>query len=769
MRAGNIRLNHAFIEGNHRGGDTAMRIGSKPFYKLLLFALIALVLIMAVTITLNATRLHHAIQERTFSYVTDVTRQLTADIDNRIQKVMVDLSSLCDSLMHLDSPDALSDFLQRKTEMLGFTSIVYIGADGTVSKAASGIEEPLSLPGVQASLQGNTGVSFLNGEDILYTIPVILNEEVAGVLGGIRSKANMQELISTDCFSGTGLTCIIDSGGSVVISPTQVDPFLQLDSLFTSSPEGKTARSIRRMQEDMVSGQSGIFSFRSASGSDLILSYNPLSHFSWVLLTLVPSDVIASHVNGSMFWLYGIIGVVVVLMLLTLFALYASQRYHYRQMEEAAFTDRVTGGMTNAAFQLKCESLLPKAPANTYCIALMNIRNFKLINEHFGSEHGNDVLACIMHTLQKSMDGAEGFASRADADSFFLCLKSGTREEVARKMRQLTDSICAEVVKLRWYLGAPYSFSLQTGAYIVDNPSLEITIMQDRASMACRSRSSFEDGSCKFYDDSMLRRMRREEELNMLFESALEHHEFVVTLQPKVRLSDERIGGAEALVRWVHPQQGMIYPGEFIPLFEQNGRICRLDLYIFEEVCRTLHAWQQAGKPLFPVSVNLSRQHFSDPHFLDTYVEIATRYEIPRDMLELELTESIFFDDQGIENTKQQIKEMHRLGFRCSLDDFGSGYSSLGLLVEFDINVIKLDRRFFLDISNAKSRDVIASIVELAHRIGLSTVAEGIETQEQLDLLKGIGCDMVQGYIYSKPLSVAEFEVWFQSREQQAG
>lgn len=267
----------------------------------------------------------------------------------------------------------------------------------------------------------------------------------------------------------------------------------------------------------------------------------------------------------------------------------------------------------------------------------------------------------------------------------------------------------------------------------------------------------------------MLRRMRREEELNMLFESALEHHEFVVTLQPKVRLSDERIGGAEALVRWVHPQQGMIYPGEFIPLFEQNGRICRLDLYIFEEVCRTLHAWQQAGKPLFPVSVNLSRQHFSDPHFLDTYVEIATRYEIPRDMLELELTESIFFDDQGIENTKQQIKEMHRLGFRCSLDDFGSGYSSLGLLVEFDIDVIKLDRRFFLDISNAKSRDVICLDRGTGHRIGLSTVAEGIETQEQLDLLKGIGCDMVQGYIYSKPLSVAEFEVWLQSREQQAG
>lgn len=162
-----------------------MRIGSKPFYKLLLFALIALVLIMAVTITLNATRLHHAIQERTFSYVTDVTRQLTADIDNRIQKVMVDLSSLCDSLMHLDSPDALSDFLQRKTEMLGFTSIVYIGADGTVSKAASGIEEPLSLPGVQASLQGNTGVSFLNGRISSTPFPSSSNEEVAGVLGGI--------------------------------------------------------------------------------------------------------------------------------------------------------------------------------------------------------------------------------------------------------------------------------------------------------------------------------------------------------------------------------------------------------------------------------------------------------------------------------------------------------------------------------------------------------------------------------------------------------
>ena len=208
----------------------------------------------------------------------------------------------------------------------------------------------------------------------------------------------------------------------------------------------------------------------------------------------------------------------------------------------------------------------------------------------------------------------------------------------------------------------------------------------------------------------------------------------------------------------------MISPGDFIPLFEKNGNICRLDCYVFEEVCRTIDRWRREGRKLFPVSVNLSRQHFKRNDFLNQFADVAAKYRIPEGLLELELTESIFFDDNSIAMVRESINRMHELGFKCSLDDFGSGFSSLGLLKEFDVDTIKLDRRFFLDMSKPKAEDVVECLIDLAGRLKVKTVAEGIETQEQIDFLKQIHCDMVQGFFYSPPLRAEEFEEWADRR-----
>ena len=185
---------------------------------------------------------------------------------------------------------------------------------------------------------------------------------------------------------------------------------------------------------------------------------------------------------------------------------------------------------------------------------------------------------------------------------------------------------------------------------------------------------------------------------------------------------------------------------------------------MFEQVCILLHRWQKEGKPLFPISVNLSRRHFQNADFLQQFHRIVQQYQIPPNVLEMELTESIFFDDQSVENVKTQIEIMHQMGFLCSLDDFGSGFSSLGLLKEFDVDNIKLDRRFFLDIESEKARDIIESLIQLSQKLHIHSVAEGIETKEQLQFLQQIHCEMVQGYIYSKPLPVDEFEMWLEEQ-----
>ena len=190
-----------------------------------------------------------------------------------------------------------------------------------------------------------------------------------------------------------------------------------------------------------------------------------------------------------------------------------------------------------------------------------------------------------------------------------------------------------------------------------------------------------------------------------------------------------------------------------------------MDVYVFGEVCRTLRRWiDKGGKPI-PVSINVSRQHFRNVDFLDQYETIAKKYEIPKGLIELELTESIFFDANSLPNVDKQIKRMHELGFHCSLDDFGMGYSSLSLLMEFDIDAIKLDQSFFKDIDRPRAREVISSILQLSKSIGTQTVAEGVKNDRQIAFLTEAGCDLIQSYYYSPPLPVAEFEEWLARRQ----
>ena len=264
-------------------------------------------------------------------------------------------------------------------------------------------------------------------------------------------------------------------------------------------------------------------------------------------------------------------------------------------------------------------------------------------------------------------------------------------------------------------------------------------------------------------DGAALDRLRRERELADLLDGSLANGDFFVLLQPKVRLADGAVAGAEALARWFHPREGTIYPSEFVPVLERSGAVRALDLYVFERVCERLARWLREGREPVPVSVNLSRRHFEDPRFVARFADTADRLGVPRGLLEMELTESIFLDDEAIDNVKRTVHDLRAAGFSCSLDDFGSGYSSLGLLKEFDVSALKLDHRFFRD-DTPRASDVVEAVVRLAAKLGLDTVAEGIEDEHQLAFLQSVGCGLVQGYVFAEPLPFDEFEHWADTR-----
>lgn len=385
----------------------------------------------------------------------------------------------------------------------------------------------------------------------------------------------------------------------------------------------------------------------------------------------------------------------------------------------------------------------------------MNVVDFKRVNDEFGMEDGNEALSYIYRVIQSHLEEEQDeFAARGEMDHFFICMKAKKSDIVKNRLEEIVEDI-------NKFQNEETSFGeldFRIGICMIKEDSRDVSVFLDRARLASQEAAVIHEGRYVIYDRSFDERIRNERELEEIFEYSLKNGDFKVYLQPKIGTKDGKLKSAEALIRWKRPIKGVVPPSEFIPLFERDGKICQLDFYVFEEVCKLLAGWIRDKEQVYPISVNLSRANYRNKNFLQKYYETAKKYEIPDGLIEFELTESIFLEDDQIIQVKQSINDMHQMGFHCALDDFGSGFSSLGLLKEFDVDTLKLDRRFFLNMSGEKAQHVIRSVADLAVKLNLKTVAEGIETEEQLDFLQTIPLDQIQGYIFSPPIPVEEFE-----------
>ena len=281
--------------------------------------------------------------------------------------------------------------------------------------------------------------------------------------------------------------------------------------------------------------------------------------------------------------------------------------------------------------------------------------------------------------------------------------------------------------------------------------------MCDRALLAVDSIKGQYNRYFAVYDDALRGKLLREQAITEAMETALDEGQFVVYLQPKYNLHDDRLAGAEALVRWNHPAWGFLSPGEFIPLFEKNGFITQLDQYVWEQVCALMKTWNEKGYPALPVSVNVSRSDIYQSDLAQTLLKIVHKYGLEPKQLHLELTESAY-----TENPNQivgTVDHLRKLGFIIEMDDFGSGYSSLNMLNRMKLNVLKLDMKFIQsETAKPMEQGILRFVVGLGHWLNLSVVAEGVETREQLERLREVGCDYAQGYFFSKPMLGVEFE-----------
>ena len=345
---------------------------------------------------------------------------------------------------------------------------------------------------------------------------------------------------------------------------------------------------------------------------------------------------------------------------------------------------------------------------------------------------------------------------RLVADKFCVLVEVADTAALVQRFEQWYEAAARRQEELGNMLMNPI---MECGVYIFDNDSLPFPIMIDRAKLALRENSAELHGKLRIamYDDAIRRQLFREKHLENTMVAALSRNEFQIYLQPKYRADTETVGGAEALVRWISPE-GMIYPEEFVPLFEKNGFIVQLDRWMFDAACRCIRTWLDAGVTPVNISVNCSRANLKNPKFLDYYINTCTTHQVDPRYLEIELTENLLFND--VAHLSTIINAIHEAGFGCSMDDFGSGYSSLNLIRDIPVDTIKLDKVFFSSESKdlARTESVVGSILTMCRSLGMLTVAEGVEERIQVDMLKRLGCDYIQGYFFARPMPVAEFE-----------
>lgn len=410
--------------------------------------------------------------------------------------------------------------------------------------------------------------------------------------------------------------------------------------------------------------------------------------------------------------------------------------------------DNLTGIFNRETFYRETEKMIRENPDKMFVIGHWNIDRFKVVNELMGSKTADAALCDFAQRLDKKLKG-RGTYGRLEADHFVTCT---TREVVELEMDHVERVLSGDTS----WKHLKYPIRMHVGLYLVEDRNTPIELMCDRAGMALQIIKNNYLKRWNYYNDNIKENILNEEELVNEMENALAQRQFEVYIQPIYDADTRRPVSAEALVRWKHPVKGMIAPDLFIPLFEKNGFITKLDMYVWEEVCRYLSERQEQGKNLIPISVNLSRINFYNPNLPEDISSLVKRYGIKPRYLKLEITESAYKDNP--DELLSAMKVLQEKGFKVLMDDFGSGYSSLNMLKDVPVDILKIDMKFIDDLeASDRACNILYSIIQMAKGLKMSVIAEGVETQSQYELLLGMGCDSIQGYYFSRPLSEEDF------------
>ena len=684
----------------------------------------------------------------------DNARMLEYEIDNK----MTLFQRMADQWQggYLDKNQVLEK-LEPLLELYAFKDVGLVTADGSAVSVRDGRYDLREAEFFQRTMRGEvvftpTMLDKNDGSWInIYSAPIFEDEQIVGVIYAVYSTEKFTELFTAP-FEGASYSYVVDSSGDVMIAENgRYENIPELIRNFSTANK----KAAEKAEADLKAGRPGGVTYKAAD--DRYAYYSPIGINGWSVVTIVPVWVVMKQYQPVIETTRFFCIFMGCLCLAAAGYFLRQQRKQNKRLEAYAYVDPLTGGKNNTRFMLDAVSVLKEKRGKNIAFLSVDINHFKRINQLLGIEAGNRAICELEGVLRESSRGMMEPVGHRGADRFMVLWLYETTEELHRRLKEL----CNRLERLSENMESIH-FQASVGVYEVswaEAGRIDEGCVEQLCGNAMLAGQTLKCGhttACALWDDEM----RKQQLQSKLFEDemypALARKEFVPWFQPKVDLKTGRMIGAEALVRWQKADGTLISPGSFIPFFETNGFIEKVDLAVMEAVCRYLKAWKAKGLKTVPISVNLSRMYLYSETFAREWREYLEKNELDITDVQFEITETFAARDKEL--MKKAINALHNEGFQVLLDDFGTGYSSLAALQELNFDVLKLDCKFIWGIGESRTETILENVIHMAGTLEMETIAEGVETEEQYEYLKIHGVDMIQGYYCYRPMPADEFE-----------
>lgn len=597
-------------------------------------------------------------------------------------------------------------------------------------------------------------ISKIDEEEItIYSQAISIENEKIAILLIVKTES-YKDTFSNKVFEGKGFSYIVNKDGTIIVSANtdkETGNLIEnIEQMLVGSSRERFEANKNTIQDNIKNEVSGSRTLQTTDGQYYMV-YEPIGANDWSIATFIPSKAIAGEANRALLTTF-ILAIIVIFIIISIcIYIVISNNKKQKQLFEYAYIDPITKKGNIYYFRKKGQEMLDKEKSkeNQYLLVL-DINKFKMINKAYGYKTGDTILNGIGEELEQIL-GKQSLICRYSNDYFAVLF------EYAEDIRKIVNTLVKNIENLKIDSNV-YNLSVNMGIYKLTDADTNISVAMDKAIIAHSASKGDVFDKFHIYDEKMEKELEKESKIEQEMYQALMNKEFKVYYQPKMYTNSEELYGAEALVRWKHNGK-MVPPSEFVPLFEKNKFILKLDVYVFEQVCSDMKTWKEKYGKEPVVSVNVSRDHFLDEHFLEKYMMIAAKYGVNTNNIDLEITESATVE-AGIDII-EIMNKMKKLGFLISIDDFGTGYSSLSTLQDMPADILKIDKSF-VDRIGKNEENMIDYILTMAKELKLTTIAEGVETKEQRDYLLEKGCDIIQGYYYAKPMPEEEFEEYME-------